>query len=155
MSKISLIDTLLAVIVMVSVLLSGCVPAALPMPTATALPAASTPEPVSNALPRLRIKNSGTTDIKNLVIQMPDTRLEFGDVPAGQTTEYQTAPNGVYDSPAYEFDHNGATVEQRVRDWVGASPLPGQSYTYEVTLDLSKPADPRVNMVQVMADINE
>ena len=77
------------------------------------------------------------------------------DVPAGQTTDYQPAPNGVYNYAAYEFEVNGETQMQPVIDWVGESPRPGQSYTYVIELDASQPAMQQIKLIEVLADLND
>ena len=75
---------------------------------------------------QLRITNSGDTDIKGLVVVFPAgqgwdagiSRIEFGDIPAGQTSEYQNVPSGVYRYAAYEYVLDGDEVRQPVIDWV-------------------------------------
>jgi len=155
MLKIPVIDTILSVLLLVSLLLAaGCAPAQsqpTPTPTSTAAPT-STPEQVSG--PRLRIKNVGQHDLKDLTVLFPDSRIAFGDVPAGTTSEYQPAPNGVYNYGAYEFEVDGQTVSQPVIDWVGESPRPGQSYTYVLDFDPTRQGMLMVELVEVQADTN-
>ena len=153
MKKTAWIYSVLALCILAGLVLSGCAPALQATPTATDVPAASTLEPAP--VSRLRITNSSTTDIIHLVVQFPDSRIEFGDVPAGQTTDYQLAPNGVYNYAAYEFEVNGETQIQPVVDWVGESPRPGQSYTYVIELDASQPVMQQIKLIEVLADLNE
>lgn len=87
---------------------------------------------------RLRVTNAGTVPIQNLVVLFPDERIEFGDVPAGATTEYKTASNGVYSYAAYSFDLAGSNVGQPVIDWVGEEPMEGEAFTYVIDLDPSR-----------------
>ena len=67
-------------------------------------------------LQQLRVVNSGSEDIKGLSVLFPGptadaeaTRVGFGDVPAGQTTEYRNVPSEVYRYAAYEY-----TLDSRV-----------------------------------------
>lgn len=124
-------------------LLAACTPAAAPpppiQPSRTPTPAAAPTTTPAIDQPRLRIKNAGATDIKNLIVIFPDSRITFGDVPAGATSEYQPAPKGVYNYAAYEYTLNGETVNQPVIDWVGESPRPGASYTYVLLLKEGAP----------------
>ncbi len=150
MRTIRSIDTVLALLALIVILLSACTTAQ--APSGVPAPSTSTPEPLSE--PRLRIRNAGEIDIQNLVVMFPDSRIEFGDVPAGITSEYQPAPNGVYNYAAYEYDLNGETKTQFVIDWVGESPRPGQSYTYVVEFDPEAVNMPVINLVEVLADLN-
>lgn len=159
MRNIPLLDTILAVLLLVSlVLTAGCTPQQsqpTALPTEPSEPApifTSTPEPVSG--PRLRIRNVGEHDLKNLTVLFPDSRIPFGDVPAGSTSDYQPAPNGVYNYGAYAFEVNGEVVTQPVIDWVGESPRPGQSFTYVLDFDPAREGMLMVELVEVLADAN-
>ena len=102
--------------------------------------------------PRLRITNSGSQSIQNLTVLFPEDRIEFGDVPAGGTTEYKHAPNGVYNYAAYRYEVDGQTVTQPVIDWVGEAPMAGDSFTYTINVDSSRPELQRVQLVDVARD---
>ncbi len=102
--------------------------------------------------PRLRITNSGTHSIQNLTVLFPEDRIEFGDVPAGGTTEYKHVPNGVYSYAAYRYEVNGQTITQPVIDWVGEQPMAGDSFTYTINVDSSRPELQRVQLVDVTRD---
>ena len=84
---------------------------------------------------RLRVVNMGAFTIHNLVVIFPGERIEFGDVPAGATTEYQDVREGVYGYAAYQFDVDGETVTLSVLDWVGEEPRSGRLFTCEVNFD--------------------
>ncbi len=109
---------------------------------------------------QLRITNSGDTDIKGLIVVFPagqgwDTgtsRIEFGDIPAGQTSEYRNVPSGVYRYAAYEYVLDGREVRQPVIDWVGEEPMAGKKITYQITLDLNKVVGNQVSLVTVLVD---
>jgi hypothetical protein len=80
----------------------------------------------------LRITNNGSVSIDNLVVIFPHDRIEFGDVPAGTTTEYKEASNGVFRYAAYQFELDGQTVTEPAIDWIGESPLSGLLFTYVI-----------------------
>jgi hypothetical protein len=110
-------------------------------------------------LQQLRITNSGNADILGLVVLFPGpssdaeaTRVEFGDIPAGQTTEYQNVLGGVYSYAAYEYILNGRVEGQSVIDWVGESPMVGKKFTYQIALDVKKVVGNQVNLITVMVD---
>ena len=107
----------------------------------------------------LRIANDGLQDIAGLVVffpgptaDAPARRVEFGDVPAGQTTDYRPSAEGVYRYAAYEYTVSGAATSQKVADWVGEVPLPGDRYTYHVRYDAAKPSGRQIELVKVQAD---
>ena len=110
-------------------------------------------------LQQLRITNSGTTDIVGLVVLFPGpsadaeaSRVEFGDIAAGQTTEYRNVPSGVYRYAAYEYMLDGQEEGQFVIDWVGESPMVGKKFTYEIALDLKDVVGNRVKLITVLVD---
>ena len=154
MLRLRLIDTFLALMLLASLIfMSGCATTTpTPAAPATDVPAAETPEPL--ATPRLRITNNGPADLRNLTVMFPDSRIFFGEVPSGTTSEYQPAPAGVYNYAAYEFEVNGETVTQPVIDWMGESPRPGQSYTYVLSYDPSRQNMLMIELLEVQADLN-
>jgi hypothetical protein len=118
----------------------------IPDPTVETPQSAPTEETVSG--PRLRIQNTGAYDIKGLTVLFPDSRIHFGDVPAGVTTGYMPAPQGVYNYAAYKFLHNGQEITQPVIDWVGESPRPGDSFTYVIDYD---PARQNMQLIRLVS----
>lgn len=111
-------------------------------------------------LQQLRITNSGNTDIKGLVVVSPAgqgwdagiSRIEFGDLPAGQTSEYQNTSSGVYRYAAYEYVLDARVVRQPVIDWVGEEPMTGKKITYQIMLDLNKVTGNQVSLITVLID---
>ena len=109
-------------------------------------------------LQRLRISNVGDTNIQNLTILVPGTttavltRISFGGVDAGQTTEYKIIPGGVYRFSAFEYTLDDETVFQAVMDLVGEKPLPGTHFTYQVALDETKVKGNQIQLVNVLTD---
>jgi hypothetical protein len=103
---------------------------------------------------RLRVVNTGGEDIKNLTVGFPKGRIEFGDIPAGSTTAYREAPDGVYGYASYRFKIDGRLATQPVIDWVGELPMVGKSFTY--TLELGPSSYPSlrrmVQLVEVTVD---
>ncbi len=114
----------------------------------------STPE-----LQQLRIKNSGSTDFVALQVLFPGvkpdtgaTKIDFGDIPAGQTSTYLEVPSGVYRYAAYSYRIGNREVDQAVTDWVGESPMAGQKFTYELMLNLEKVPGYQVQLIAVAVD---
>jgi hypothetical protein len=102
---------------------------------------------------RLRITNSGSLPIDNLLVIFPGDRIRFGDISAGTTTEYKDLPNGVLKYAAYEFEIDGQTAHQAVIDWVGESPMPGSLFTYTIDFDPSrKKTGAIIRLVNVKTD---
>jgi hypothetical protein len=90
---------------------------------------------------QLRIVNSGSYDIDNLVVKFPDDKISFGNVPAGDTTEYMEVPNGVFGYAAYSFQVEGEVKSQAVMDWMGEVPMDGNLFTYTLDYDFSRTGD--------------
>jgi WD40 repeat protein len=87
---------------------------------------------------KLRISNQSGLALHHLVVVFPNDRIEFGDVPAGVTTDFKTVPHGVYRYAAYEVEVNGQKYAQPVMDWVGETPASGVDFTYFIQVDPSK-----------------
>ena len=103
----------------------------------------------SAEVPRLRITNNGSVPINNLVVLFPEERIEFGDIPAGTTTEYKDVPNGVFSYAAYQFEVDSEVITQPVIDWVGESPMNGTRFTYIIDFD---PYGARIQLIEVKND---
>ena len=108
---------------------------------------------------QLRITNSSDLDISGLVILFPGptsdseaSRVEFGNIPAGQTTEYQDVPSGVYSYAAYKYTLDGRVISQFVTDWVGEKPMAGKKFTYQIVLDSQKVEGDQITLVTVSVD---
>ena len=119
-------------------------------------PAVNTIQPPQQ---QLRVVNSGSEDIKGLKVLFPGptadaeaTRVVFGDVPTGQTTEYRYVPSGVYRYAAYEYSLDGRVVTQPVVDWMGESPVEGEKFTYRIELDQNKVPGSQVQLIEVLVD---
>ena len=119
-------------------------------------PAISTIEPLQQ---QLRVVNSGSEDIKGLKVLFPGrtadaeaTRVEFGDVQAGQTTEYRYVPSGVYRYAAYEYLLDSRVVTQPVIDRVGESPVEGEKFTYRIEFDQKKVPGNQVQLIELLVD---
>ena len=118
------------------------------------------PTPVSTpAVQELRITNAGRVDIAGLTVLFPGPtadaeaiRVEFGNVPAGKTTDYRSVPRGVYRYAAYEYGIDGRSVEQPVVDWVGESRMAGVKFTYQIALDPQKQPGNQIQLLQVLVD---
>ncbi len=108
---------------------------------------------------QLRIENAGTTDIRGLTVLFPGvsseaqaTRVDFGDIPAGKTTQYQGVPAGVYRYAAYEYVLESAPVLQPVVDWVGEKPMQGSKFTYRIKLDAARARGDQMQLIEVQTD---
>jgi hypothetical protein len=121
--------------------------------------ACAIPIPTPVVLQQLRIVNAGSSDITGLVVLFPGVTalaeaipVEFGDVPAGTTTEYRHVPSGVYRYAAYDYTLDGRTVQQPVVDWVGETPMPGARFAYSILLDLEKQPGGQIQLIEVKTD---
>lgn len=131
-----------------------------PSPTPSLTPSVqgkTTPARAGSSL--LRIVNSGRQDIVELVVLFPGLatdpasgRVKFGDVPAGQATEYREVPGGVYKYAAYEYAVDGRVAKQPVVDWVGEGPMAGVRFTYRVAFDAAKRPGTQIRLVKVVVD---
>jgi hypothetical protein len=122
--------------------------------------AAPTAGPAPTREPQqLRILNAGNVDIQDLTVLFPGPtadalarRVVFGDVSAGEMTEYSSVPDGVYRYAAYEYSVAGHPAIQAVVDWVGEAPLVGAKFTYRIALDPNKPIGDQVELIEVLID---
>ena len=131
---IHLVFKLSLLIAVLAIILSGC-----------NLPAADNPS--------LRIFNNGSVPIKNLVVLFPQDRIEFGDVPAGTTTEYKETRNGVFRYAAYQFEVDGQVVTEPAIDWIGENPMSGILFTYIIDFDPNRTnSASRVQLIEVKND---
>ncbi len=90
---------------------------------------------ISHPRQKLRLINQSNIFIQNLTVRFPVDQIFFGNVPAGVTTEYREVPDGVYRYAAYSVEVYGKKYEQPVVDWIGETPMPGNAFTYIVTID--------------------
>lgn len=110
-------------------------------------------------LQQLRVVNRGSQDIKGLAILFPGrtvdasaTRVEFGDVPAGKTSDYRNVASGVYRYAAYAYTLDGRVINQAVMDWVGENPMKGAKFTYRLELDSKKEPGGQMQLIEVVVD---
>jgi hypothetical protein len=101
---------------------------------------------------RLRVVNGGSVAILKLTVLFPEDQITFGDIPAGATSAYREAPNGVYRYAAYRLELDGATVTQPVIDWVGETPMEGEAFTYTLSVDPRRSPAQIVQVVSVTRD---
>lgn len=127
------------------------------------LPGACTTEKNALALAALQqqlcVSNTRSADINGLMVYFPGlhpeaeaTKLNFGDLAAGQTSAYLEAPTGVYAYAAYAYTLEGHEIIQPVTDWVGEAPIAGNKFTYQITLDLKKIEGAQMRLVKVVVD---
>jgi hypothetical protein len=84
---------------------------------------------------QLRVRNTGPADAVALHVLFPAADVDFGDVPAGATSDYRAVPGGVYRYGAYRLRIDGRDTTVPVIDWVGEKPMPRGAYTYVVAVD--------------------
>ncbi len=138
---------LLFILVLTNISLAGCT-ASTAITTSTAT-TASTPTPQT---PRLRIKNSGTMAVENLTVYFPEDEINFGDIAASTTTEYQDVPNGVFGFAAFRFELDGQVSLQPVEDWVGEVPLQGNNFSYTIDFNPNRSPWGMVRLIDVSVD---
>ncbi len=114
----------------------------------------------NHLIQQLRIANIGKEDIHDLAVLFPGatssaaaSRVEFGDVRAGETTEYREAPSGVYRYAAYEYTLESRVVNQAVVDWVCESPMQGAKFTYSIQVNTTKVPGNQVELIEVSVDL--
>jgi hypothetical protein len=101
----------------------------------------------------LRITNNGSLAINDLIVLFPQDSIEFGDIPAGTTTEYKDVPNGALRYAAYKFEVDGQIITQPVIDWIGESPMSGELFTYTIDFDPNRAnTGDRVRLIDVKND---
>lgn len=81
---------------------------------------------------RLRVRNVGSFPIRELIVMFPTDQLRFGDVEGGATTRYLDVPKGVYRYAALRHSWQGRPVTEPVDDWLGETPFPVGSFTYQL-----------------------
>jgi hypothetical protein len=139
--------------------LASCAPSITATPTETVAPTNTIPTSIPQVSQQLRITNSGRQNILGLVVKFPGPtvlakarEVKFGNIPAGETSDYRPVPSGVYRYAAYEYTLNNHLVHQAVTDWVGESPMAGEKFTYRITLDTQLPEGGQVQLVEVVLD---
>ncbi len=58
----------------------------------------------------------------------------------------------MYGYAAYRYDLNGETITQPVIDWVGETPMEGNSFTYTIAFNPDNPNMMRIELVNVTRD---
>ena len=140
---------MLFAVMMVALALGACVGV-----EGTAGPPPGAPEPQ-----RLRVGNLSDQPIEGLVVLFPGAawdgpaaRVEIGDVPSGELSDYVEVPGGVYRYAAYEYVLDGERLTQPVTDWVGESPMAGRAFTYELSFDPDGQYGQHITLVAVTVD---
>jgi uncharacterized cupredoxin-like copper-binding protein len=100
----------------------------------------------------LRLVNTGSVDVRGLVVMFPDERITFGDVPAGATTTHVTATKGVYRHAAYQARLGTQVTSQPVIDWVGEQPMQGERFTYAIEASEGPPWGVNIRLMSVTRD---
>jgi len=101
---------------------------------------------------RLRLINAGSSSVRDLVILFPKDRIDFGDLPSGATSAYQSIPNGVFRYAAFRGGVDGVAINQPVIDWVGEEPLEGDAFTYTIDVVRSPTGNLAIRLIGVSRD---
>ena len=97
----------------------------------------------------LRVENRGSSNLQDLTVWFPSERVEFGDVPAGQTSGYRLVFGGVYQYAAYEITVDGERKIQPVIDWVGEVPLLPGTYIYVISWEKTRVYYPWIDLLDI------
>jgi len=87
---------------------------------------------------RIRVRNTGTADLTGVVIGYPFQTVEYGDVAAGEATNY-VAVGQAYAYAAVRVGYNGEEITRTPIDYVGEEPLDPGRWTFELSIDLAGP----------------
>lgn len=77
----------------------------------------------------IRVQNMSDVDFDSVVINFVGQEVDYGSIPAGQNTAYQTV-DGAHHYASFRIEASGRTHEAMVIDYVGEVPLPAGNYTY-------------------------
>ena len=89
----------------------------------------------------IRVENASEVDFKEVFVSSGNGSAEFGDISAGQRSEYQEFES------AYRYGFisllaNGQELRMQPIDYVGETPLSKGYYTYRINIDNSDPNNP-------------
>ncbi|SFB31947.1 hypothetical protein [Algoriphagus aquimarinus] len=93
----------------------------------------------------IRVENGSAVDFKDILISSGSTPIEFGDISAGQRSDYKEFES------AYRYGFvsllaNGKELRMQPYDYVGETPLSKGYYTYKLNLDTSDPNNPHLTL---------
>lgn len=80
---------------------------------------------------KIRIANSSAFDYENVIVNTSTGNVDFGDIDAGMTSEYQTFTKA-YRYAFVQIEVNGDTLSLQPIDYVGESPLKNGRYTFQL-----------------------
>jgi hypothetical protein len=100
---------------------------------------------------QLRIINSGSAALQDVIIVFPNDEVKFGDIPAQSASRYVAVKHGVGPYAAFRFIWNGVEVRQNVMDFIGWKPISGQAFTYRVQLE-PRASQPFLRVTKVEKD---
>jgi hypothetical protein len=139
-------------VILAGAVLSACQAAQRTQPAGADTPTAAPTAAPEVEGPRLRIANNGPQALEDLVVLFPDARIEFGDIPAGETSEYQVVTGGVYNYAAYEYTQDGQQMVQPVIDWVGETGRMQGDFTYVLSYDPTRTDMLAIELVQTIVE---
>lgn len=98
-------------------------------------PQASPTATASPTVARIRIANAGTVDFDQVIVHFPNgDALSYGPVLAGSKGFYAYSDGPLYRYAAVEVVVNGTRYRYQPDDFLGETPLPPGTYTYELSL---------------------
>lgn len=83
---------------------------------------------------RIKIKNTSDYDYQNIRVKTPTDDLSYGDLPAGEVSDYQSFETA-YRYAAISLDIDGKIYRFKPIDYVSETPLSSGEYTYEIDLE--------------------
>jgi hypothetical protein len=93
----------------------------------------------------IRVENGSAVDFKDILISSGSIPIEFGDISAGQRSDYKEFES------AYRYGFvsllvNGKELRIQPYDYVGETPLSKGYYTYKLNLDTTDPNNPHLTL---------
>lgn len=93
----------------------------------------------------IRVENSSNVDFKNILISSGSTPIEFGNISAGDRSDYKEFESA-YRYGFVSLIANGKELRIQPYDYVGENPLSKGYYTYNLNLDNSDPNNPHLTL---------
>jgi hypothetical protein len=124
------------IVVVTQSVLFGVAQAQAPNTSATQLPDSETDF--------IRVENSGEFDIEGIWLVFPRQEIEFGEIPAGTTSEYVAVSRGVYNDIRFRLIIDGGLYTQyRLDGPMFVQLMEGSKFTMNLAL-----VEPRRNFAQ-------
>jgi len=93
----------------------------------------------------IRVENSSSVDFKNILISSGSASVEFGNISAGQRSNYKEFESA-YRYGFVSLIANGKELRIQPIDYVGETQLTNGYYTYKLDLNASDPDNPYLTL---------